>query len=123
MNKYYYTRYNSDAKLSSIFTLDISGTNDFFQNLNDFYLYHIIFCQILLMMFYHPKAIVVVGRSNDWDKAKLKSLHGLNSRLHGITIMTFDQLVGLGNRLLEILKNGSSESSQDDQNTNDPWEF
>jgi hypothetical protein len=75
------------------------------------------------MMFYHPKAIVVVGRSNDWDKAKLKALHGLNSRLHGITIMTFDQLVGLGNRLLEILKNGSSESSQDDQNTNDLWEF
>lgn len=52
---------------------------------------------------YHPRAIVVIGRSNDWIQDKLKALHGLNRRLSGITIMTYDQLLAQGERLIEML--------------------
>jgi len=52
---------------------------------------------------YHPRAIVVIGRSFDWEPVKLKALHGLNQRLSGITIMTYDQLLAQGERLVEML--------------------
>lgn len=52
---------------------------------------------------YHPRAIVVVGRSQGWSKEKLKVLHGLNARLSGVTVMTYDQLLGQGERLIEVL--------------------
>lgn len=52
---------------------------------------------------YHPRAIIVVGRSNDWTPEQEKSLHGLNTRLHGITIMTYDHLLQQAERLVEIV--------------------
>jgi hypothetical protein len=52
---------------------------------------------------YHPRATIVIGRSNDWDEARQKVLHGLNRRLHGISVMTYDHLLAQGERLLEML--------------------
>jgi len=52
---------------------------------------------------YHPRAIIVIGRSSDWDEVKLKALHGLNRRLSGIMVMTYDQLLSQGERLVEML--------------------
>lgn len=52
---------------------------------------------------YHPRATVVAGRSLDWEAEKLRALHGLNRRLHGISIMTYDQLLAQGERLLQML--------------------
>ncbi len=52
---------------------------------------------------YHPRAIVVIGRSRDWKEDRLRALHGLNRRLSGITVMTYDHLLAQGERLLEIL--------------------
>ncbi|MFG2863577.1 Shedu anti-phage system protein SduA domain-containing protein [Streptomyces sioyaensis] len=49
---------------------------------------------------YHPRAVVIIGRSHDWEEAKLRALHGLNSRMHGITVMTYDQLVSQCHALL-----------------------
>lgn len=37
---------------------------------------------------YHPRAIVVIGRSADWLEDRHRALHGLNRRLNGITVMT-----------------------------------
>ncbi|MER6466370.1 Shedu anti-phage system protein SduA domain-containing protein [Streptomyces sp. NPDC001288] len=45
------------------------------------------------MIAYHPRAVVVIGRSRTWEQSKVKALHGLNSRIHGITVMTYDQLL------------------------------
>jgi Domain of unknown function (DUF4263) len=58
---------------------------------------------------YHPRAIIVIGRSNDWDQSKFKALHGLNRRLSSVMVMTYDQLLAQGERLVEILapKEGS----------------
>jgi hypothetical protein len=52
---------------------------------------------------YHPRAMIVIGRSNTWDPAKLKALHGLNCRLNGISILTYDQLLAQGERLIDML--------------------
>lgn len=52
---------------------------------------------------YHPRAIVVIGRSRNWNEDRLRALHGLNRRLSGITVMTYDHLLAQGERLLEIL--------------------
>lgn len=52
---------------------------------------------------YHPRAVVVIGRSNGWNEPKLRALHGLNRRLSGVTIMTYDHLLAQGERLMELL--------------------
>lgn len=52
---------------------------------------------------YHPRAIIVVGRSYDWSQEQHRALHGLNRRLSGITVMTYDHLLAQGERLLEIV--------------------
>jgi hypothetical protein len=52
---------------------------------------------------YHPRAIIVIGRSGSWRTEQLKGLHGLNRRLEGLTVMTYDQLVAQGERLIEML--------------------
>jgi len=52
---------------------------------------------------YHPRAIIVIGRSARWKTEQLRALHGLNSRLAGLTVMTYDQLLAQGERLIEML--------------------
>lgn len=52
---------------------------------------------------YCPRAIVVIGRSHTWDEEKLKALHGLNSRLNGIQIMTYDNLLAQCEQLLNVV--------------------
>jgi hypothetical protein len=42
---------------------------------------------------YHPRAVIIIGRSHDWEQDKLRALHGLNGRMHGISVMTYDQLL------------------------------
>jgi hypothetical protein len=62
---------------------------------------------------YHPRAIIVIGRSFDWAEDKLRALHGLNRRLSGISIMTYDHLLAQGERLIELL---SAPSAQEETN-------
>lgn len=52
---------------------------------------------------YYPRATIVIGRSTGWDAEKRKSLHGLNARLHNIQIITYDQLLLQGQRMLDLL--------------------
>lgn len=52
---------------------------------------------------YHPRAIIVIGRSSEWEEKQYRGLHGLNARLSNITVMTYDQLLAQGERLIEIL--------------------
>ena len=61
---------------------------------------------------YHPRAIIVIGRSADWDGSKLRALHGLNRRLSGIVVMTYDQLLAQGQRLIDILSPGQEEARE-----------
>lgn len=52
---------------------------------------------------YHPRAMIVIGRSAGWSEEKLRALHGLNSRLTGVSVMTYDHLIAQGERLVELL--------------------
>ena len=62
---------------------------------------------------YHPRAILVIGRSHGWAPEKLQALHGLNSRLSGLTVMTYDQLLAQGERLVELLSAEQTEMFDD----------
>ena len=62
---------------------------------------------------YYPRAIIVIGRSAGWDLDRLRALRGLNSRLNGITVMTYDQLLAQGERLLAMLSE-RVETAEDD---------
>jgi Shedu protein SduA, C-terminal len=52
---------------------------------------------------YHPRATIVIGRSYGWPETKLRALHGLNHRLSCLSIMTYDQLLAQGERLISLL--------------------
>ena len=51
---------------------------------------------------YHPRATIVIGRSQNWSEAKYRTLAGLNQRLVGISIMTYDQLLAQGDELIRV---------------------
>lgn len=53
---------------------------------------------------YHPRAVIVIGRSNGWPEDQLRALHGLNHRLSGVTVMTYDQLLAQGERLIQAVQ-------------------
>jgi len=61
---------------------------------------------------YHPRAIIVIGRSNDWRSRQLRALHGLNHQLTSVTVMTYDQLLAQGERLLSIMAPGEPEATE-----------
>ncbi len=60
---------------------------------------------------YHPRALIVIGRSVGWTADQLRALHGLNSRLTGITVMTYDQLLLQSERLIEMFAVQDKESA------------
>lgn len=53
---------------------------------------------------YHPRATIVIGRSNDWAEAQHQALHGLNRRLADISVISFDHLLAQARRTLELLE-------------------
>jgi hypothetical protein len=71
---------------------------------------------------YHPRAFIVQGRSHDWEEDQIRALHGLNSRLHGVQLMTYDQLLAQAKQLIVILTTEANSNEIDDklQNEVDP---
>lgn len=57
---------------------------------------------------YHPKATIVIGRSNEWTEDQVRALHGLNARLHGVQIITFDHLLAQAKEFLRHLRSSDS---------------
>ena len=52
---------------------------------------------------HHPRATIVIGRSDNWDDEQSKALVSLNAQLTEITVITFDLLLKQAERLLEIV--------------------
>lgn len=63
---------------------------------------------------YHPRATIVIGRSNNWSEEMHKALHGLNSRMSGISILTYDHLLLQGKRLIEMLQSKKPTTQDSD---------
>lgn len=70
---------------------------------------------------YHPRATIVIGRSYDWTAEKHKALHGLNSRLTSLSIMTYDHLLNQGERLVNLLEPSQCTESESNSVDNDDW--
>lgn len=58
---------------------------------------------------YHPRATIVIGRSHTWTDDQQRALHGLNRRMNGISVMTYDHLLAQGKRLIEMMIPNPSE--------------
>ncbi len=71
---------------------------------------------------YHPRAIIVIGRSSNWDIEQLKALHGLNRRLTSVTIMTYDQLLAQGERLVDMLNAKNPQRGQEPAECAPNWD-
>ncbi|UPU34493.1 DUF4263 domain-containing protein [Geomonas paludis] len=72
---------------------------------------------------YHPRAVIVIGRSSKWETGQHRALHGLNRRLSGVTIMTYDHLLAQGERLIEVLSapQPDAEEYQETEVVDDDW--
>lgn len=71
---------------------------------------------------YHPRATIVIGRSNEWDDDQQRALHGLNRRMHGISVMTYDHLLAQGERLIEMMTPALDQAPSMEKEENDvPW--
>jgi len=55
-----------------------------------------------------------------WDEDKLKALHGLNRRLSGIMVKTYDQLLAQGQRLVDMLISPEKRTVLEDEIEWDP---
>jgi hypothetical protein len=53
---------------------------------------------------YHPHATIVIGRSTSWSEAETRALHGLNERLHGVTIITYDHLLMRARQVMATIR-------------------
>lgn len=69
------------------------------------------------LVVYHPHSTIIIGRSTSWETEQIKALEGLNQRLNGIKVMTYDQLLAHGDELLRVLSeersNGGEEKTDD----------
>jgi hypothetical protein len=65
------------------------------------------------------RAKIVIGRSGDANQ--LGALRNLNGHLHRIEVMTFDQLVSIGERVLEQLEGVISRTQESGQGTHHSW--
>ncbi|MNI68496.1 hypothetical protein D3C73_1241960 [compost metagenome] len=71
---------------------------------------------------YHPRATVVIGRSHGWTDEQQRALHGLNRRLHGISVMTYDHLLAQGERLVEMMSPAAGSEAESAVEEDDiPW--
>ncbi|MCM1440612.1 MAG: DUF4263 domain-containing protein [Roseburia sp.] len=53
---------------------------------------------------YYPQSIIVIGRSIDFNAEQIKAMHALNSRLNGICVKTYDDLLAQAKALLATIK-------------------
>lgn len=59
---------------------------------------------------YHPRATIVIGRSDEWSADKQQALHGLNRRLADISVISYDHLLAQARRTLELFEVSESET-------------
>lgn len=62
---------------------------------------------------YHPRAYIVIGRSNNWPHNKLEALRGLNERMHGIDVLSYDHLLARAKTLLANFDRRAGTAEQD----------
>ena len=64
---------------------------------------------------YYPKSIIVIGRSDKFDESQVRALHGLNSRLNGIVVKSYDDLLNQAKNLLRTITMPADKSGEDEE--------
>lgn len=59
---------------------------------------------------YHPRTTILIGRSNNYSVNANKALYGLNARMNGISVMTYDNLLVRAENLLKSLQPSKHDS-------------
>jgi hypothetical protein len=49
-----------------------------------------------------PRGFILIGRSNDWNEYKREAFRKLNHALHGIELLTYDDLISRGRSLIDL---------------------
>lgn len=77
------------------------------------------------IMAYYPKSIIIIGRSNDFNESQIQALHGLNSRLNGIVVKSYDDLLNQAKNLLRTITmpidEGTEETVELDEDDDCPF--
>lgn len=61
---------------------------------------------------YHPRATVVIGRSERWSEQQHQALHGLNRRLADISVISYDHLLAQARQTLDLVRTPDSEDDR-----------
>jgi len=75
---------------------------------------------------YHPRATIVIGRSNQWTQDEHKALHGLNRRLADISVITYDHLLAQARQALAVVDGADrdlAESGAPAETEPSDWDF
>ncbi|MCK4321189.1 DUF4263 domain-containing protein [candidate division WOR-3 bacterium] len=51
-----------------------------------------------------PRAFILIGRNSSWNSEQKRALRKLNYSLHGIEVLTYDDLVNRGNKIIEMYR-------------------
>ena len=62
--------------------------------------------------FLKPRAKVVIGRSNEWNKEQLDCLRKINCELHNVQIMTYDHLLSSATRMIQYYEEEEKETAK-----------
>jgi len=66
---------------------------------------------------YHPRTTILIGRSNNYSANANRALYGLNARMNGISVMTYDNLIVRAENLLKSLQPANSDDILNDDIT------
>lgn len=67
------------------------------------------------LLAHYPRAVLVIGRSTGWDETPAGehyALRGLNSRLHGVAVITYDHLLAQARQALALMDQGVDPQAQ-----------
>ena len=59
---------------------------------------------------YHPRAVIVIGRSEGWSDEEHQALHGLNRRLADISVISYDHLLAQARQTLKLVQTPEEET-------------
>jgi Domain of unknown function (DUF4263) len=72
------------------------------------------------LFFLKPRARVVIGRSDSWQKAPRDALRILNGSLHFIEVWTYDDVLAMADQMMRMYEGAADASSNDQATQNEP---
>ena len=58
-----------------------------------------------------PRAFVLIGRDANWEEGKRESFRNLNSVLHDVEVLTYDELLRRGRKMIDLYSHGPDNAT------------